>query len=367
MAKQKSANVKKYWNKKSKCDAWMIDACVKTPTGSERVRVFGITSREQAEAKLAKIKIDAYEGRNFKIERSSTLTVKDLWEDYEPVAKRDNDSYQTDKGRAAHLLRHLGQSVAVDLNQGDVDRFRDARLAEPSPKTRKPPSPASLDREIELLKRFLNYAVASRRIPQNPIASVPLLRVPNTRQVVVAPQTFDECLSKISERSQWMKTPLVVAYDSGMRISEVLGLTWAQIDLQAGRLVLDATQTKTEAARIIYLSERVLEGLRALRASPWHPDSPYVFAHPQTGKPRTVPRKGFARAFPEGVHIHDLRRSFVTQARKAHVPESVVMRMSGHKTRAVFDRYNIVDEEDLREAARALQVARGLVGPPKTE
>jgi len=39
----------------------------------------------------------------------------------------------------------------------------------------------------------------------------------------------------------------------------------------------------------------------------------------------------------EGLWFHDLRRSFVTRARKHRIPETVVMRMSGHRTRAVFE------------------------------
>ena len=91
-----------------------------------------------------------------------------------------------------------------------------------------------------------------------------------------------------------------------------------------------------------------------------------MVVNPRTGTHYQHINDAFRRAVKaanlDGLWFHDLRRSFVTNARRRGIPESVIMRMTGHKTRLVFDRYNIVNEDDMRSAVQTLDAARAALG-----
>lgn len=334
---------------------WMVDETLVLRDGRiRRYRQRCIPSREQAMALAAKVKAEAFEGRFFERPKIPTITVEGLWQVYEVYAKPNLKAYIDDRGRAAHLKRHLKGRLASTLTQEDVDRYLAARLTE---KTRRKaaPAPATLDKEVELLKRMANYAVKCGKLPTNPLTGVKLMRKPNVRQVVIDEEQFSKLL-QVAEPE--LRPILVTAFDTGMRLREVLDLTWSKVNLRERTIRLEAVDTKTEQPRVVVLTKRVTEELSNF---PRHIRSEYVFVNPATGKAWNDIRKVFHRACRaaglDGLWFHDLRRSFATRARKLGIPESVCMRMTGHKTRAVFDRYNIVSEDDLRTAVSKLEAA----------
>jgi integrase len=121
---------------------------------------------------------------------------------------------------------------------------------------------------------------------------------------------------------------------------------------------LDPGTTKNDQPRRIPLVSELVKVFKKLKRVRDHnqPDGEYVFTRKRKRIRTFYVAWGSAcrRAGVKARLFHDLRRTAVRNMIRAGVPERVAMLISGHKTRSIFDRYNIVSERDLQEAARRL-------------
>ena len=148
---------------------------------------------------------------------------------------------------------------------------------------------------------------------------------------------------------------LDVTYYSGWRKNEILFATWAEVDVAGGIIRLSPARSKTRVGRILPISPPVAAAL-ARRQARRDPNSPLVFH--RDGMPircwRTAWRRACRAAGVPTRFLHDCRRTAARNLVRAGVPERVAMLLTGHKSRVIFDRYNIVNEQELHAAGDQL-------------
>jgi integrase len=161
-----------------------------------------------------------------------------------------------------------------------------------------------------------------------------------------------EFLKVREEAPDYLKPVLSFAYFTGWRRGEILNLTWEKVDLRQGTVRFDRGETKNDEARSVYLDDELMRDMVNLFETKG--SCPFVFHH--GGKPILKFEKAWnaacERAEVPDKLFHDFRRTAVRNMVRSGIPERVAMMISGHKTRSVFDRYNIVNDSDLKEASK---------------
>jgi len=207
----------------------------------------------------------------------------------------------------------------------------------------------TINRELSALKRMFNLAIQAGRIYQKPY--IPMLKEDNVRSGFFE---LGEFLAARDAMADYLKPVVTFAYYTGWRKNEILKLRWNQVDLEAQIVRLEPGTTKSGKGRIIALEGELLELIQAqwekrkVAEIPGESTAllcPFVFH--RNGKPIRDLRKAWNRACAvagvSGRIFHDLRRTAIRNMVRAGNHERVVMAISGHKTRSVFDRYNIVN------------------------
>ena len=236
-------------------------------------------------------------------------------------------------------------------------------------------SNAEINRELTILKRMFTLALQAGKLFHRP--HVPMLEERNTRKGFFELEMLQGVLAQLPES---LRPVIEFAYITGWRIpSEVLTLEWRQVDFKAGEVRLDPETTKNREGRVFPMTDDLRALLEARHAEHQRlklkgqivPNVFFRMVATKRGGPKEPrPIRAFTKAWATACHAagcpgripHDLRRTAVRNMIRRGVPERVAMQLAGHKTRSVFDRYNIVSSGDLRTAAAQLH---GLTGTKK--
>lgn len=297
------------------------------------------------------------------------VTFEELSKDYITDYRINGRDTLAKAERCVKYLMEVFRGVkAIEITTDKIKSYIDGRRESGL-------SNASINRELAALKRMFHLSSECTPPKVSMIPFIPMLKESNVRKGFFE---HDEYFSLKNALPQELKTVITFAYHTGWRKNEILGLMWDKTDLKQGIVRLDPGETKNEEGRTFYLNEELAKELQTLHSSR-QLGCPYVFHRngeqvkdfrgawdaacikaglcqplkDEEGKAVIVKdRKGNEKVVMIPTKIfHDFRRTAIRDMVRSGVPERVAMKISGHKTRSVFDRYNIVSDQDLKEAA----------------
>ena len=361
-----------------KSGLYMARYTIQTPIGPKRKTVYGRT-RAEANEKLTRAMADRDTGLVFEGEDQTLSAYLDRWSKGSVKGSVKPSTYESyERMIRNHIKPALGHRKLKNLSPDHVQYFYQAKLDTGL-------APGSVRLMHGILHKALEQAVKWGAIPRNVCKAVtPPKPSPQEIRPLDAEQAKQLLEASCGDR---LEALYVLAVTAGLRIGELLGLKWEDIDTGAvGRAVLCVRRTRSQArtgptfttpkngkGRNINLTARAVEVLKRHRArqleerlkmgSLWH-DHGLVFCT-TAGKPldfRNVATASFKpllkKAGLPDIRFHDLRHTCATLLlSRGHHPK-LVQELLGHASVALtLDRYSHVLPGMGDQTAAAMEAA----------
>lgn len=277
------------------------------------------------------------------------------WQWFETYV-RTNNKPSEQRSKATHLQLHLipvfGHRRLHEVSSQLVEQFKAQQL-------RKGLCAKTVNNHLATLRKCLNCAVEWELLDHTP--RFQLLRAPRRLPTTLSDEECGRLLNDYAE-PMW-HTMILLALRSGLRLGEIIGLTWIDLNLKEGVLVVRqsivrgiVSTPKSGNVRVLPMDQEMVNALARL---PKHKGSDVVFPR-ENGEPlsQRICEHGLARACRRaGVrHIgwHVLRHTFATQLLQEREPIRNIQQLLGHSTLAMTERYTHVLMPHLRSSIQVL-------------
>lgn len=244
-----------------------------------------------------------------------------------------------------HLKPKFGTLQARQVTTKMLEDYGAARLEEKA-------APATINREFAFLRLAFNLGRKAGKLQYVP--HFPMYRENNTRTGFLEDAVYDKLATACAKRGLWLRAMFETAVQLGWRSGELKTLRVRQVDIANGVIRLEPGTTKNREGREAFMPATLAMLIQQCATGKKADD----FLFTRASQPILDFRGAWEEATKEvGVPdllFHDLRRTAVRNMVRRGIPERVAMKITGHKTRSVFDRYHIVSANDLKEAAKKM-------------
>lgn len=253
-------------------------------------------------------------------------------------AKNNKRSWKHDRFRVRALLEAFKGKMLGEISPLAIEGFKTKRRHSFT-KRKKQRSPASVNRELELLSRIFSLAVRLGLADSNPCSRVSKFKLQNQRHRYLMPDEEPALLAQCTGRRKHLATIVPFAIGTGARKSEQLSLKVRQCDFFRDLVLFD--KTKSGRCRVVEMNSEVRQILLELCKGK-RPDE-FVWINPATGKPYTDIKHSFGSACEdakiEGLVWHDLRATYGTRLGEAGFNAYDIAKLMGHANITTSQRY----------------------------
>ncbi len=306
------------------------------------------TDRRRAEAILGKLRANIVEGKFFDKLQEQERTIKDMMERYFEERGNKLATARALWSTAQRLYEILGaERVLAETTSDLIAQYKTRRAADGM-------KPASINRELALLSVAFNMARRQWKwCRHNPVSEAGLCPGEVARDRWL---TQEEETRLLPVCPLWLQELVRFDLNTGLRVSELVALTWPAVDLQ--RKILTVLKSKNKTKRVVPLNQTALAILKnRLRST--KTDRVFYSARHTPYLGNNIWR-AFSRAAMlakvENMRFHDLRHAFATRLVQNGVDLYRVQRLLGHKDATMTQRYAHHCPESLRAGVDALDI-----------
>jgi integrase len=339
------------------------------------------STRKKAETWAKALESAIEDGRHFPHAKARRTSFDALAEDYVKTVLPEFDETQR-AARTRQLTwwaKQFSGLAIAEVTAEAISKGRDACAAETftkgkprkDPKTGEMIAPkaykrtgATVNRYIATLSHLLSFAVRERRLlDRNPVSDISRKKESRGRTRFLSDEERAGLLKACGD-SEWpaLRTLVLLAITTGARRGELIGLTWADVDVKAGRALV--RDSKNGEQRTLPLAGKALEALRALKLQ-GSARSGHVFPQP-SGLPGPYEhfdahwQAALEAAGIEDMRFHDLRHTTASMLAAQGASLLEIADVLGHKTLAMVKRYSHLVVDHKAKVIEKLVTAKGL-------